>query len=56
MPTSQRDQTFLNMTRDDLQLKQNLVHQFTEAPRETNKAFGEISESIVSVRNSVGNG
>ena len=30
MPTSQRDQTFLNMTRDDLQLKQNLVHQFTD--------------------------
>ena len=56
MPTSQRDQTFLNTTRDDLQLKQNLVHQFTEAPRETNKAFGEISESIVSVRNYIGNG
>ena len=43
------------MTRDDFQLKQNLIHQLIEAPRETNNAFGEKSESIVSVGNSTGN-
>ena len=44
------------MAREDLQLKQNLVHQLTEATQETNKPFGQISESIVSVGNSIGNG
>ena len=56
LSTSQRDQAYLNMTRDELQLKQNLVYQLTEATHETNKAFRQISESIVSVGNSIGNG
>ena len=43
-----RDQSYLNMATEDLQLKQNLVRQLTEATRETNKVFGQISESIVS--------
>ena len=39
-----------------LYLVQNLVHQLTEANRETNKTFEQISESIASVKNSIGNG
>ena len=56
LSASQRDQAYLNMTRDELQLKQNLVYQLTEATHETNKAFRQISESVVSVGNSIGNG
>ena len=39
-----------------MQLQQNLVHQLTEATRETNRAFGQMSESIVSIGISIGNG
>ena len=39
-----------------LAVKTNLVHQLTEATRETNKAFGQISDLIVNVGNSIGNG
>ena len=56
LSASQRDQAYLNMAKDDLQVKQNLVNQLAEATRETNKAFGQISESIVSVGNFIGNG
>ena len=41
---NQRDQAYLNIARDNLHLKQNLVHQLTEATREANKAFGQISK------------
>ena len=44
------------MAREDSQLKQNLVHWLTEVTRETNIAFGQISESIVCEGNSIGNG
>ena len=49
LSANQQDQAYSNMAREDLQLKQNLFHQLTEATRETNKAFGDISESIFSV-------
>lgn len=56
LPANQRDQAFSNMAREDSQLKQNLVHWLTEVTWETNIAFGQISESIVSEGNSIGNG
>ena len=52
----QRDQVYLNIARDELQLKQNIVSGFTEASRESNKAFEQISKSIESVGQSIGNG
>ena len=56
LSASQRDQIYLNLAKDELHLKQSFVNELTQATRESNKAFGQISESITSVGNSIGNG
>ena len=56
LSVNQRDQIYLNLAKDELKLKQNLVEDLAEATRESNKAFTQISDSIKSVGNSIGNG
>ena len=56
LSASQRDQVYLNLAKDELRLKQNMVDGLTEATKESNKAFEKISESIASVGKSIGDG
>lgn len=56
LSASQRDQMFMNMAKEELKLKQNLVEGLTKATDETNKAFEKISQSMESVGKSIGEG
>ena len=46
LSANQRDQVYLNLAKEDLKLKQDLLHGLEEATRESNKALNEISYSI----------
>ena len=48
---NQTDQVYLNLAKEDLKLKQDLLHGLEEATRESNKALNEISHSISTFEN-----
>ena len=52
----QRDQVYMNLAREELKLKQSMVAGLTVATQESNKAFEQISKSIASVGQSIGDG
>ena len=56
LSASQRDQVYLNLARDELKLKQSMVDELTEATRQSNNAFEQMSKSIESVGKSIGDG
>ena len=56
LSTNQRDQVYLNLAKDDLELKQDLLHGPEETTRESNKALNEISHSISTFGKSTGDG
>ena len=39
LSASQRVQVYLNLAKEEFRLKQNMVHEFTESKKESNKAF-----------------
>ena len=43
---NQTDQVYLNLAKEDLKLKQDLLHELEEATSESNKVLNEISHSI----------
>ena len=53
LSASQRDQVYLNMAKQELKLKQNIVDQLATATRESNNAIEKISQSIESVGKSI---
>ena len=56
LSASQRDQVYLNMAKQELKLKQNIVDQLATATRESNNAIEKISQSIESVGKSISDG
>ena len=56
LSASQRDQVYLNMAKQELKLKQNIVDQLATATRESNNAIEKISQAIESVGKSVSDG
>jgi len=56
LSASQRDQIYLNIARDELRLKQDIVTGLTEATKESSKAFEKVSESISTVGRAIGEG
>ena len=52
----QWDQVYMNLARDELKLKQNMVDGLTVATQESTKAFEQISKSIASIGQSIGDG
>ena len=56
LSANQRDQVCLNLAKEDLKLKQDLLHGLEEATREFNKALNEISHSISTFGKSIGDG
>ena len=53
---NQRDQGFLNLTKDEVQLKKKLIDGLMEATKEPNKALDVTEQSMVAVRESIGDG
>ena len=49
LSASQRDKLYLDMARDELNLRENMVKDLVEATNQSNKAFESISKSIESV-------
>ena len=39
LSASQRVQVYLNLAKEEFRLKQNMVHEFAESKKESNKAF-----------------
>ena len=56
LSASQRDQVCLNMAKQELKLKQNIVDQLATATRESNNAIEKILQSIESVGKSICDG
>ena len=56
LSANQRDQVFLNLAKDEVQLKQKLMDRLTEATKESNKALESISQSMVVVGKSIVDG
>ena len=56
LSASQCHQVYLYLSKEELYLKQNMVHELTESTKESNKAFMKTSESIASVGKSIGDG
>lgn len=56
LSANQKDQIYLNMAKDEVKLKQNIVNQLAAATHESNKVFENISRSIDSVGKSIGEG
>ena len=56
LSANQRDQVYLNLAKEDLKLKQDLLHGLEEAPRESNKTLNKISHSISTFGKSIGDG
>ena len=56
LSANQRDQMYLNMAKEEVKLKQNIVNQLAAATHESNKAFEKIPQSIESVGKSIGDG
>ena len=46
LSASQRDQVYLNMAKQELKLKQNIVDQLATATRESNNTIEKISQFI----------
>ena len=53
---NQRDQVYLNLAKENLKLKQDLLRGLEEATRESNKALNEMSHSISTFGKSIGAG
>ena len=56
LSANQRDQVFLNLARDEVKLKEKLIDGLTEATIQSNRALENISQSIVAVGKSIGDG
>ena len=56
LSANQRDQVYLNLAKEDLKLKQDLLHGLEEATRGSNKALNEISHSISTFGKSIVDG
>ena len=56
LSANQRDEVFLSLAKDEVQLKQRLIGGLTEATKESNKALECISQSMVAVGKSIGHG
>ena len=56
LSANQRDQVFLNIAKDEVQLKQKLIDGLTEATKESNKALESISQPMVAVGKSIRDG
>ena len=56
LSASQRDQGYLNMAKQELKLKQNIVDQLATATRESNNVIEKISQSTESVGKSISDG
>jgi len=56
LSASQRDQIYLNLAKEELTMKQNMVNSLADITKESNKAFSEIGKSIEKVGESIGNG
>ena len=54
LSANQSDQVFLNLAKDEVHLKQNLIDGLTEATKEPNKALESILQSMVAVGKSIG--
>ena len=54
LSANQQDQVFLNLAKDEGQLKQKLIDGLTDATKESNKALESISQSMVAVGKSTG--
>ncbi|XP_066928364.1 DNA ligase 1-like [Clytia hemisphaerica] len=56
LSANQRDQVYLTIAKDEFLMKQNMVDALSEATKESNKAFSDISKSIEKVGNSIESG
>ena len=56
LSASQRDKLYLDMARDELNLRVNMVKGLVEVTNQSNKTFESISKSIESVGKSIGDG
>ena len=56
LSSQQRDQVYLNLAKEEFELKQHMVQNLNNAQEQTNEAFKCMSESIASVGKSIGDG
>ena len=56
LSANQRDKLYLDMARDELNLRENMVKGLVEATNQSNRAFESFSKSIESVGKSIGDG